>query len=320
MRTIAAIMMFVAWLIVPSAGAQQYPVKGGRIIVTFPPGGAIDFMGRQLAQKFSESMGQPFIVENRAGGNQIIGAEHVMRSASDGYTLLLSIDSTMTMNPFLYAKLPYDPLKDFAPISQLAVNQIVVIGNPAKLAGNGLLDALANAKTNPGKHNFGAPGLVTRLIGEQLLTAAGVGMTHIPYAGSNALLPALLSGQVDMAVDGLSIYIPHIKEGKVRALAMATSKRQPRLPDVPTLRELGYPQAEMDSWLGLFAPARTPRPIVMRLNAEVARALEDQQVRQRLLGNFQDPVASTPEELDALVRSGMAKWGPLIKALGIHVN
>ncbi|MSQ52480.1 MAG: tripartite tricarboxylate transporter substrate binding protein [Betaproteobacteria bacterium] len=320
MRTIAGIMMFAAWLIVPPVGAQQYPVKGGRIIVTFPPGGAIDFMGRQLAQKFSESTGQPFIVENRAGGNQIIGTEHVMRSSPDGYTLLLSIDSTMTMNPFLYAKLPYDPLKDFAPISQLAVNQIVVLGNPSRLSGNGLIDFLANARADPGKYNFGAPGLVTRLIGEQLLTAAGVKMVHVPYAGSAALLPALLSGQVEMAVDGLSIYIPHIKEGKLRALAMATSKRQPRLPDVPALRELGHAQAEMDSWLGLFAPAMTPRPIVMRLNAEVAGALQDQQVRQRLLGNFQDPVTSTPEGLDALVKSDMAKWGPLIKSLGIKVD
>jgi tripartite-type tricarboxylate transporter receptor subunit TctC len=317
-RTCAAIAFAVA-LLVPAAHAQQYPAKGGRIVITFPPGGAIDFLGRQLAQKFTESMGQPFIVDNRAGGNSIIGTEHVARSAPDGYTLLLAIDSIMTMNTSLYSKLPYDPAKDFAPVSQLAVNQMVVLGNAAKLPGS-LADAMAYARANPGKLNVGVSGLVTQLVGEQLGAAAGAKLTHVPYKGSAPLLPAVLSGEVELAIDGLSIYVPHIKEGKVRALAMANSKRQPRLGDTPTLRELGFQQAEMDSWLGLFAPAGTPRPVVTKLNAEVKKALDDPQVRERLLANYQEPVTGTPEELGALVRSDAARWSPVIKALGIKLD
>jgi tripartite-type tricarboxylate transporter receptor subunit TctC len=312
----ALLALFVAGV----ASAQTFPSKPMRIVVPFPPGGGIDLLGRMLAQKMAESVGQPVLVDNRAGGNTVIGAENVARSAPDGHSLLLALDSTMTMIPFTYSKVSYDSVNDFAPVSKLSATYIVVVGNPAKLPGKSLREAIEFARANPGKLNFGSAGLTVQLIGEQLAATQGVNITTVPYKGTAAVLPALLAGDIDFAIDGATTYMPHIRSGKLLPLAMAAPKRMDQLPDLPTLRELGYSQAEMDGWLGLFAPGATPRPVVQRLNSEVVKAWADPQVKQKLMANGFEPVPSTPEELAALVKSGMAQWGPVIKKLGIKFD
>jgi tripartite-type tricarboxylate transporter receptor subunit TctC len=302
------------------AFAQQFPSKPMRIVIPFPAGGGVDLLGRMLAQKMAESVGQPVLVENRAGGNTVIGAENVARSAPDGHSMLLALDSTMTMIPFTYSKISYDPVNDFAPISKLSATHIVVVGNPAKLAGRSLREVIDFARANPGKLNFGSAGLTVQLVGEQLAASNGVKITTVPYKGTAAVLPALLAGDIDFAVDGATTYIPHIRSGKLLGLAMAGPKRMSQLPDLPTLREQGYAQAEMDGWLGLFAPGATPRPVIQRLNGEVVKAWSDAQVKQKLVASGLDPDASTPEELAALVKAGLAQWGPVIRKLGIKFD
>jgi tripartite-type tricarboxylate transporter receptor subunit TctC len=315
-RMLVAALSFVFPVL---ACAQAYPTKPARVVVPFPAGGGVDYMARQMAQKMGENMGQPFIVDNRPGANGLIAAEHVAKSAPDGYTLFVTLDFIITMNPALYARLPYDPAKDFAPISMMRTTSLVILANSAKMPGN-LKDAAALAKANPGKLSFGSAGVVAQLGGELFKKAAGVDVVHVPFKGSNAVLPALVSGQIELAVDGLSTYLPHIKEGRVRALATVGPKRQAEIPDVPTVREAGFPDAELLSWIGLFAPGATPRPLILRLNGEVVRALNDPQVKQRLVAVAQDPLTTTADELAAIIKADTARWVPLIKAIGMKAD
>jgi tripartite-type tricarboxylate transporter receptor subunit TctC len=312
--TIALIFMTAA------VHAQQYPSKPARVVVPFPAGGGVDYLARQLAQKLSENLGQPFVIDNRPGANGLIAAEYVAKAPPDGYTLLVTLDFIITMNPALYAQLPYDAARDFAPISMLRATSLVIVGNAMKIPGGTLQEAVARAKANPGKLSFGAAGTVAQLAGELFKKAAGLDVVYVPFKGSNAVLPALLSGEIELAVDGLSTYLPHIREGRVRALATVGPKRQAEIPDVPTVREAGLPDAELLSWIGLFAPGSTPRPLILKLNSEVVKALSDPQVRQRLVAQAQEPLTSTADELAAIIKADTARWVPTIKSLGMKAD
>lgn len=299
--------------------AQQYPAKPIRLLISYPAGGGIDLTARALGQKIGEYLGQPVIIDNRVGGNTIVSAESVARAAPDGYTLFMPLDSTMTQYQALYDKLPYDPVRDFAPISRVSRTNTLLITYP-KAPFRTLEELVAHARANPGKLNFAASAITTRLVGEILKASTGIDMVFVPYKGTAPMIPALMSGEIDLVIDGLSAYVPPIKQDKLRAVALAAPVRNPQLPDTPTTREAGYPQIEASGWLGVFAPAGTPAPIIARLNAEIVKALASPDLAAKLEGMGITVVSSTPEELGALLRADIAKWGPVIKARGIRAE
>lgn len=300
--------------------AQDYPTKPVRIINGFSPGGPVDILSRTLAQGFSASMGQTFVVENRVGGNLVIAVEAVARSAPDGYTLLVTAEFAMTVNPSAYTKLTYDPVKDFSPVSLLAGANFAIAANAAKVSAVGLSEVIAYAKANPGKLSYGAASTLTQLIVEQLKSEQRVDLLHVPYKGAAEVVPALLAGQIDLAIGPAGAYAPLAKAGKARILVITGPKRDPLIPEAPTLREAGYPNLETLSWIGLFAPVGTPRTVIAKLNAESAKALADPKLRPLVTKVGFDPVAGSPETLAAQVKSDIARWAPLVKAAGIKFN
>ena len=319
-RSVLAVLS-LALLAAPAQplSAQTYPTRPIHLVISFPAGGGIDALARQLAQKLSEGLGQAVVVDNRPGGNTIISAEQVARSAPDGYTLFMPLDFTMTMNPVLYDKLPYHPVRDFAPISHVATANMAIVVHP-KLPAKTLGELIAYAKANPGKLNYGASAVLTRLMGEQVKASAGIDMVYVPFKGTAPMIQSLLAGDIDLAVDGVGIYLPHIKSGKLRVLATSGPRRDTLMPDTPTLREEGYPELETRSWFALYAPAGTSQTIIARLNAEVARAVADPALRERLAVFAFELAASTPEQLAASLRADSAKWAPIIRASGIKVE
>jgi tripartite-type tricarboxylate transporter receptor subunit TctC len=316
---------FARWLAISlliccgQAAAQQYPTRPIRLIISFPPGGGVDVAARALAQKLGEQLGQQVVVENRAGGNTIISADVAAHSPPDGYTLFLPLDSTLTQIPALYSRLPYDPLKDFAPISQTSAGSYLFVTHPKSPFRN-VAGLVAYAKANPGKLNFAASTVMTQVLTLQLRSAAGIDITYVPYKGTAPMVQALLAGEVDIAVDGVPFYVSSIKSGKMVGIATSGATRAPQLPDTPTMRESGYPQLEARSWFGLFAPAATPQPIIARLNSEVVKALESPDLKERLANAGNTPVSSTPEQLGALLREDHARWVPIIRAAGIKLD
>ena len=300
--------------------AQQYPSKPVRIFVGFSAGGPVDVLARALAQGFSTSTGQSFVVENRAGANTVIAAETVARSAPDGYTLLVTAEFTMTVNPSAYASLSYDPLKDFSPVSLLAAANFAIASNAAKVSATGLRELIAHARANPGKLSYGAASTLTQLVVEQLKSDQRVDLVHVPYKGAAQVVPALLAGDIDLAIGPAGAYAPLARAGKARILVITGPRRDPLIPDAPTLREAGLPNLETLSWIGLFAPAGTPRPVVAKLNAEAAKALAEPQLHARIVKVGFAPVASPPERLAAQIKSDIARWAPLVKAAGIKFN
>jgi tripartite-type tricarboxylate transporter receptor subunit TctC len=302
------------------ARAQAYPGRPIRIVIPFPPGGGTDAMVRLLALKLRDAMGQPVLVDNRPGGDTIIAAEMVANAPPDGHTLLVAHFSTMALNPHLYPKLPYDPVKDFAPISQLTYTSIGLVAGK-KLAANNMQELVKYAKANPGKLTYGHSFLVAKMYGEYFKSAAGVDIVDVPYKGSGPILPALLSGEIDLAVTDLSPFVPHVESGTIRVLGTSGARRYSQLPQVPTMRELGFPALELRTWFGLYAPAGTPAPIVERLNAEVNKVFKDPAVVKDLQTRHgYDPVPSTPQQLTALLKADSDKWGPVIKQLGLKAQ
>ena len=300
------------------ANAQPYPSKVIRMIISFPPGGITDTLARVLAQKMGDNMGQSVIVDNRPGGNFIIAAEAAAKAAPDGHTLFMAVDSTFTLNPLQSAKLPYDPERDFAPISLVALQSLFVVAS-GKAPGRNFQEIIAHAKANPGKVTFGSSALVAQLIGEQVKAATGVNMLHVPFKGSPPMLQALLSGDIDFAITTFLPYASYTKDGRLRGLAVTGTKREAPAPDTPTLAELGYPELGYQLWFGLFAPAGTPRPVLDKLHAEAGKALNDPEVRRRLILAGVDPAPSTPEQLAARIKGELEKWGKVIKAAGIRL-
>lgn len=318
MNKIKYLSYFVAMsvLALPVA-AQNYPTRAVRVIVPSAPGGGTDISARILAPQLSQFLGQQVIVENRAGAGTMIGGEAVARAAPDGYTLLMGI-STLAINPAMYKKVPYDALKDLAPISQAVALSNVLVVHPS-LPAKSVKEFVALVKPRPGQINFASAGVGTspHLSMELFLVMTGLKMLHIPYKGSGPGVTDLIAGHVPAMMPNMLSAQPHIKSGRLRALGVTGSKRAPGADDIPTIAEAGVPGYEAVQWYGLLAPAAVPRDIITKLHAGVVRALQNPEVRQRLLNDGAEPVGSSPEEFAAYLRSETAKWAKVIQAAGI---
>jgi len=316
-------LMVVLALAAPalSAQAQSYPNKPIRLICPFPPGGAVDIASRSVAQALSQQLGQPVTVDNRPGAGGNIGAEIVAKAAPDGYTLLMATSNILAINPALYSKVPFDSLKDFAPVSMVVSLNNVLVLNP-NVPYKSVQEVIAAARAQPGKLTYASSGNGTsiHLSGELFKSMAGVDMLHIPYKGSAPAVTDLLAGQVNMMFDNIPSSLPHIKAGKLRALAVTGSKRASSLPDLPTIAEAAIPGYESYVWFGVVAPAGTPPEVIKRLNAELAKAAVTPEFRDRLTGQGYDVLSTSPEQMTASIRSEMAKWGKIVKASGAKVD
>ena len=300
--------------------ADTYPSKPIRIIVPFPAGGATDIAARAIADKMSLNWKQPVLIENRAGAGGNVGADYVAKSAPDGYTLVMGITGSHAINISLYSKMPYDPVKDFEAITQVAVVPNVVVVHPSVPAKT-LAGFIALAKRSPGKYDYASLGSGTAAhLGMELLkTTAGIFMVHIPYRGSAPAVADLIGGQVQVMMDGLPSALPHVKAGRLRALAVTSQKRSPAAPDVPTIAE-SYPGFYADAWSGLFAPKGTPRAIVEKIAVETKRILNLPDVRERFAGLGAEPVGSTPAEFAQHVQREIAKWAVVVKQSGAKAD
>ena len=322
MNTSAVIRGLVAvWLsgLCTIAGAQQnYPNKPIRIVTPYAPGGATTLLGRMLGDRFTQAWGQQVLLDNRPGGNTVIGSEAVVKSTPDGYTLLL-ITSTHVINSVLLPNLPYDSVKDFAPVGTLAGYEPVLLINPS-LPANTLQELIALAKAKPGQLNYataGGNGSATHLTGEFFKMLTGTDITQVPYNGTGPVLIALMAGDVQLHITPPAIFISNIKAGKIKALAVGGDTRLPSLPNVPTFAEAGLPAYQLKGWYGVLAPAATPRPIVDRVSGEIVKILNMPDVRDRLLSQEMAPFINNADQFSALIRSEIGKFGQIIKAANI---
>ena len=317
-RTAAALIAAAAATL---ATAQSYPTKPIKFIVPFPPAGSTDLSARAVAGKLGERIGQPVIIENRPGAGGNIGTDVVAKSQPDGYTLIVGTVGTHGINPSLYSKMPYDHVKDFAPVILLSKTPNVLVVNPS-LPVNSVADVIKLAKSKPNELTFASSGSGTsiHLSGELFKTMAGVQMTHIPYKGSGPMLIDLISGQVNMAFDNLSAAMQHIKAGKLKALATTGTQRPPNLPDVPTIAEAGLAGYDSTSWNAIFAPAGTPPAVIDRLNREIRAILESPDTRKFFTEQGAEAGGGTPAELAEFVRAETAKWQKVVKDSGAKVD
>ncbi|HSV81404.1 MAG TPA: tripartite tricarboxylate transporter substrate binding protein [Ramlibacter sp.] len=301
--------------------AAAYPDKPLRMVVPFPPGGAADLMARGLAQHLGTQLGQQVIVDNRGGAGGTVAAEMVARAPADGYTLLFGTMGTQAINPALYPKLRYDPLKDFAPIALTHITpRVLVVGPSLPVKSVAELVALAKAKRGQLTYGSAGNGSSSHLSGALFESMAGVDMVHVPYKGSAPLLTDLLAGRVDLTFDSYTVYEEHIKSGRVRALAVTSRSRIGALPQTPTIAESGLPGYEVSNWLGLLAPAGTPREIIVALHSAVGRAMADAGMKRQLTGLGIEPATGSPEDFAALIRSELPKWARIVKASGAQVE
>jgi len=310
---------FCALATLPGAAlAQAWPAKPIRLMVPFPPGGSTDIVARIVAQKLSERLGQSIVIENRGGAGGTLGTAVVARAAPDGYTLTVASTSTHVVAPSVYKKLDYDAVKDFAPISLMAMSPYLLVVNPSLPAKN-LGELVALAKKQPGKLNYASAGIgsTTHLAMEMLKLASGTFMLHIPYNGNGPAGTALIGGQVEVLFGSLPALLPHARSGRARALAVGTPKRSPSLPDVPTVAESGYPGFDASLWLAIMAPAGTPRPILDRLQKEIVSIVGAAETREALDKAGAEPLTSTPAELAAMLSDGVPKYAAIVKAAGV---
>jgi tripartite-type tricarboxylate transporter receptor subunit TctC len=303
-----------------AAAAETYPARPVRIIVPFSPGGPADLLARIIGEKLHRSLGQPIVVLNKDGAGTILGVDMAAKAVPDGYTLLLG-NVAMVINAASGKKLPYDMLKDLVPVTLAFTQPLVLTIHPA-IPANSVKELIAHAKANPGKLRYGSSGVGTsiHLTTELFRTGAGIELTHVPYKGVAPAFTELLGGQIDMMFPGITPAMPHIKTGRVKTLAVTSSKRSPALPDVPTLAEAAIPKFESVGWYGVLVPAGTPKDIVSRLNAELARVLALPDVNERLVSQGGEPTSSTPDQLAALLRSELRKWTTVIKTANIRVE
>jgi len=303
------------------AYAQDYPRRPVRLIVPFPPGGGNDIVARAVAQELGKSLGQQFVVDNRAGAGGAIGAELAARSPADGYTLFLGGVGSHVVNPSLHAKLSYDPIRDFAPVTLIASAPSVLVVNPS-LQATSVAEFTALAKANPGRLNYASNGngSSAQLAAVLYESMAGVRMVHVPYKGVAPALVDLMSGEVQLMFGTLVAILPHIKAGRLRALAVTGRSRSALLPEVPTLAESGLPGYEAGSWYGILAPAGTPGAIVARLNAEINNAIRQPEVRERLAAEGAEVIGGTPEEFAVHIRSELARMKKLVREGGLRVE
>lgn len=304
----------------PTIAVATYPAGPVKIIVPFQAGGLTDILARAMAQHLTSALAQPFIVENKAGASGNIGADFVAKSKPDGQTLLMGSIGTNAVNAHLFPKIPYDTLKDFAPIGLVASGTLMLVTHPAVPAAN-LRELIAYAKANPGKLTYasGGSGASQHLAGELLKSMAGIDIVHVPYRGVASGVTDLVGGQVSMTFD-LATVAPHVKAGKLRPIAVANAQRSSAFPQVPTIAEAGVPGYEASAWYGLFAPAGTPSGVISRLNAEVGHALKDPELKQRLESLGAEPLGGSPQEAAAYVQAEYAKWGKVIKQGSIKLE
>ena len=318
---LAAAIGAMAMLHVPGAVAQAWPAKPIRLMVPFPPGGSTDIVARIVAQKLSERLGQPIVIENRGGAGGTIGTAAIAKSAPDGYNLTVASTSTHVVAPGVYTKLEYDPVKDFAPVGLMAVSPYLLVVNPAVPART-LQELVALAKKQPGKLNYASAGVgsTTHLAMEMLKYASATFMLHIPYNGNGPAGTAVVGGQVEVLFGSLPALLPHAKSGRVRALAVGTPKRSPSLPDVPTVAESGYPGFDASLWLAIMAPAGTPQPIIERLNKELVSLVAAADTREAFDKAGTEPLTGTPADLAAMIRDGVPKYAQIIKTAGVKAE
>jgi tripartite-type tricarboxylate transporter receptor subunit TctC len=304
-----------------TAAAQTWPTKPVKLVVPFPPGGPLDTIGRAIAQKLTEAWGQSVIVENKPGAGGNIGADFVAKSAPDGYTVVMGALSTHAVNPSLYAKMPYDAQKDFAPITLVAITPNVLVVNPS-LPVHSVKDLIAYAKAHPGKLSFGSGsiGSAGHLAGELFKVDTGVDMVHVPYKGAAPAMQALLAGDTQLMFDNLASSMAQVKAGKLRALAVTTAQRSSFAPDLPTMSEAGVPGFDISTWFGLLAPAGTPPFIIEKWNLRVKEILSEPEMRNRLAAQGAQASPDTPEEFAKFIASELAKYARVVKASGAHVD
>ena len=313
MRSLVALLLSALCTL---ARAQGFPNKPLRLIVPFPPGGVTDISSRIVAQKLSTELGQPVVVENRAGASGVIGAEAGAKAAADGYTLTMGNISTLAINAVTFAKLPYDPVASFAPVSMVAIQPLVIAVHPSVPAQT-LAELVALAKAQPGKLNFGTAGSSIYLAVEFFNTAAGIKMNHVPYKGSSPAITDLIGGQLQVLFDPFSSLYPQVRSGKARGLAVTTLKRSAQAPTLPTVAELGYPGFDVSSWQGIVVPAGTPRDVLDRLNREVVKVLGSQDVRDQFAVHSAEASPSTPEQFGAYIRQEITRWKKVATDAGV---
>jgi tripartite-type tricarboxylate transporter receptor subunit TctC len=315
MRLVFLILAF--WLSI--ANAQEWPSRPVRFILPFPPGGGTDILGRMIAERLSAGLGQPVVTENRGGAGGNVGAEAAAKSAPDGYTIVL-VAPSLAISPSLYSKINYDPVKDFAPISLVATVPNVMITQASMPAQ--LQEFIAGVRAKPGAFNFGSGGAGTsnHLAGELFNIVTGAKLVHIPYKGVNLAMQDVLAGNVHLVFIGIPAAAPHIKAGKLRALALVAPQRSSALPDLPTVAEAGLRDFEVTTWYGVLAPAGTPRSIVNRLNGELVKIMHAPELKERLAATGTEPLTSTPEEFADYIKREIAKWGEVVRKAGVKAD
>ncbi|MEQ1774133.1 MAG: tripartite tricarboxylate transporter substrate binding protein [Burkholderiales bacterium] len=317
---LVAIAFFAPLLVVGVAAAQTWPAKPVRVVIPWPPGGSNDVVGRIVMQKVGESLGQQFVVDNRPGASGAIGSEPVAKAPPDGYTIMVH-STTHLGNAHLYKKLPYDTLKDFAPVGMLAAQPGALATHPS-LPVNSVKEFIALAKARPGQINYSSSGngSAPHLSMALLTSMAGINLVHIPYKGGAPQVTALVGGEAQASLATVSTVIVHVRSGRLRALGVSSAKRSAILPDVPTIAEAGVPGYEMSPWIGIYAPANTPKAIIDKLNAESNKALKHPDVANSLTNQVLDPQPSTPEEFAQRIRIDYEKYGKLIKMAGVKID
>jgi tripartite-type tricarboxylate transporter receptor subunit TctC len=307
---------FLFCLLAGAANAQTWPARPIHLIVPFPPGGVTDIVGRIIAQRLSEGLGQPIVVENRGGGAGSIGAQLAAKSSPDGYTLLMAT-ATHAINVTLMPNTGFDLTKDVVPVSLVASVPLLLAVNP-KLPVTDVKSLVAYAKANPGKLNFasGSTGSASHLAGEMLKTMAGVQMTHIPYKGGGPALQDVIAGHVGLMFENMPSILPHVQAGRLRGIATTGPKRSPAIPELPTMIESGFPGFEAGSWYGLFAPIGTPPEVIERLHREVVNALKNPEMQKQLLAQGAEPIGNSPQEFTSFINAEVAKWAKAIKDSG----
>mgnify|MGYP000488132503 CR=1 FL=1 len=316
----AALLSCLVGITAPAALAQAYPNKPIKLIVPFAPGGFTDVVARILGQKLSVSLGQPFVIENKAGAGSTIGTDFVAKAAPDGYTLVM-VSTTHVISPAIYPKLPYDPIKSFTPVSKLVDSAYVLMVNP-KVPVNSVADYIALAKAQPNKIHYASSGNGSsqHLMGGMFAAMTGTKLIHVPYKGSSGAASDLVAGVIESSFAGVPNAMAQVPAGRLKALAVTTSKRIPQLPDVPTMQEAGVPGYEASVWLGLLAPAGTPKEIVARLNAEIAKVMNAPDTKKELFAAGVESDISSPDALGVLMNREMERWAKVIKDAGITMQ
>lgn len=318
MRTLVALLFAAVSL---QAAAQGFPSKPVRVIVPFPPGQAADIFARMVAERLSAKWNQGVAVENRAGGGGIPGVMAGKQAAPDGYTILVGTSGTLGVNPNIYSSIPYDPLKDFAPASNIFIAPLVLVAHPS-FPPNSVKELVAAAKQKPGSINFASagPGTAQHMTGELFKSTAGVDLVHVPYKGSGPGMTDLIAGQVPIMFDSLASALPHIKSGRIKILAVTTAERVPQLPEVPTVAEAGYPGYAGVGWSGFVLPAGTPREIVEKVSADTQAVLREPETARRIIDRGGVPDPTTPQQYADFIRAEVAKWGEVARTAKVRLD